>query len=172
MNTIILYQSKYGHTKRYAEMIANEIECEAKPYKKAIKDDLSTYDQIVFGTGVYMGKMKKLTAIKKRFHDRPITIFACGGNNNIEKDIETIKDKNFTETELAFHHFFYLPGGMDLSKMGGLMKLWFKLIEKMLTSKKDKTPDEDAFLDSLQNPKDYVDKKHIADIVAWLKNND
>jgi hypothetical protein len=52
------------------------------------------------------------------------------------------------------------------------MKLWFKLIEKMLTSKKDKTPDEDAFLDSLQNPKDYVDKKHIADIVAWLKNND
>lgn len=168
MSAIVLYQSKYGHTKRYAEMIASRLNCKLMPLEEFRKSDVDQYDTIVFGTGVYMGKMKKLSRVKTLFINKPITIYACGGNNNVEKQIETIKEQNFSKDELSFHTFFYLPGGMDLSKMGRFMKFWFKLICKMLEKKANRTHDEEAFLRSLKEPEDLVDEKHIEDLVHSL----
>ena len=170
MNTIVIYRSKYGHTKRYAEMIAKELQCNFVEIKGIKKAEMLDYDKVIFGTGVYMGKMRKLGKIKQAFSNKPIVIFACGGNNNVAEDIAEIKKNNFTKEELEFHKFFYLPGGMDMSQIKGFMKFMFKFIAKILEKKKDKTRDEEEFLRSLKNPEDLVDKKHIYDLVEYVKS--
>ena len=152
MSTVMIYRSKYGHTKRYADLIQKEIGCDVVNIKKLKKKEIQKYNTVIFGTGVYMGKMKKLNTILNLFKNKPIIIFACGGNNNVEEDIEQIKNSNFTQDQLEFHQFFYLPGGMDVSKVKGPMKFMFRIIGKMLEKKENRTHDEDEFLKSLKNP--------------------
>lgn len=169
MNTIVIYRSKYGHVKRYAEMIAKELNCNFVDIKGIKKSEMLQYDKVIFGTGVYMGKMRKLGKMKQIFSNKPIIFYACGGNNNIEHEIDVIKESNFTKEELEFHKFFYLPGGMDISMVKGPMKLMFKFIAKVLEKKKDKTHDEEEFLRGLKHPEDLVDKKHITNLLEYVK---
>lgn len=169
MDRIVIYRSKYGHTEAYAKMIAEELSCKAVSLKELNKKEMLDYDQVVFGTGVYMGKMKKLKMILDVFKEKQIVLFACGGNNNVEKDIEDIKKNNLTKELLDYHKFFYLPGGMDLSKIKGPMKFMFKLIGRILENKKDKTHDEEEFLRGMKNPENLVDKKHITPLVEFVK---
>ncbi|MCK7487702.1 MAG: flavodoxin domain-containing protein [Bacillus subtilis] len=109
---IVLYRSKYGHTLQYATWIANALNAELRAFDAFKKKEIANYDTIVFGTGVYIGAMNGLKKALKMFANKPVVIFACGGNAGIEADIQHIKDHNFTQDQLAFHSFFYLPGGL------------------------------------------------------------
>ncbi len=136
---------------------------------KGKKAEIKNYDIIVFGSGVYVGKMNKIKKVLEWFKEKPIIIFACGGNNNVEKDINDIKINNFSENQLAFHTFFYLPGGVDFSKVKGIIKIIINIFIKIVEKKKSKTKDDDAILESYYHPKNYVDKKHIQAIVSYAK---
>ncbi|MDY0278507.1 MAG: flavodoxin domain-containing protein [Acholeplasma sp.] len=170
MKSIVLYKSKYGNTLQYATWISEELNWELRDFSKFKKSEIKNYQNIIFGSGVYMGKMNKINKVLNWFVDKPIIIFACAGNDNVEKDIEVIKENNFTENQLNFHKFFYLPGGVDFSKVKGIFKMMINIFRKMLEKKKDKTPDEKAILEGFINPTNLVDKKHIEEIVNYAKN--
>ena len=53
MKGIILYQSKYGATRRYAEWIAEETGFDCVETGKAKIEDVMKYDTIVLGGGIY-----------------------------------------------------------------------------------------------------------------------
>lgn len=53
MNGIILYQSKYGATKRYANWISEETGFDCVETKKARIEEIRKYDVIIFGGGLY-----------------------------------------------------------------------------------------------------------------------
>ena len=53
MNTIVIYKTKYGATKKYAQWISEELGCEAVDAKKITVDDILKYDTIVYGGGLY-----------------------------------------------------------------------------------------------------------------------
>jgi len=169
MKKIVLYKSKYGNTFQYATWIAEELDWEIRDFSEFKKDEINEYQNIIFGTGVYMGKMNKIKKVIKWFEDKPIIIFASGGNNNVEEDINDIKKNNFTEEQLEFHKFFYLPGGVDFTKVTGVFKVMLNVYKKFLENKKNKTKDEKAILESYYNPTNYVNKKHIKEIVAYAK---
>ena len=130
MKNIVLYKSRYGNTFQYATWIAEALQWEIREFSEFKKEEINEYQNIIFGTGVYMGKMNQIKKVLKWFEDKPIIIFACAGNNNVREDIEVIKRNNFTEEQLAFHKFFYLPGGVDFSKVQGLFKSHVKRVQK------------------------------------------
>ena len=172
MKNIVLYKSKYGNTLKYASWISNELNWELRDLSKFKKSEIKNYQNIIFGSGVYMGKMNKINKVLRWFAEKPIMIFACAGNNNVEKDIEVIKEHNFNEKQLNFHRFFYLPGGVDFSRVRGIFKMMINVFRKILEKKKDKTPDEQAILEGFTNPTNLVDRKHIEEIVNYAKNLD
>ena len=65
MNTIVIYKSKYGSTKQYAQWIAEELDCEAVDAKTVKDDDLLKYDNIVYGGGLYAEVINGVTLITK-----------------------------------------------------------------------------------------------------------
>ncbi len=170
MNTIVLYQSKYGHTKRYAEWIAMELGCVAKPLDETSRKELTTYDTVIFGTGIYMGKMKKLGKFKRMIKDQRPIVFAVGGSLEITEYGEEVEAKNFTPDERNKFPFFYLPGGIDLTKVKGVLKFFLNIGRKGLENKKDKTKDDIEFLRGFHNPTDHVDRKHIVELVDYVRN--
>ncbi|PKL00382.1 MAG: hypothetical protein CVV56_06585 [Tenericutes bacterium HGW-Tenericutes-1] len=169
MKNIVLYKSKYGNTLQYATWLSETLGYELRDFKDFKKREIKNYQTIIFGSGVYMGKMNKLKKVLKWFNEKPIIIFACAGNLNVEKDIEEIKKANFTLEQLKYHHFFYLPGGVDFTKLKGLMKSMVKFFINMIEKKQDKTPDEIAILDGYKHPSHYVDKKYIEKIVNYVQ---
>lgn len=171
MKNIVLYKSKYGNTFQYATWIAEELGWEIRDFSKFEKAEIKNYDTIIFGSGVYVGKMNEIKKVLEWFKEKPIIIFACGGNNNVEKDINAIKINNFSEDQLIFHTFFYLPGGIDFSKMKGVSKMMLNIFIKLMERKKSKTKEVEVIIESYYHPKNYVDKKHIQAIVSYAKKN-
>lgn len=76
------------------------------------------------------------------------------------------------EEQLAFHKFFYLPGGVDFSKVQGLFKSMLNVFRKVLEMKKNKTEEQKAILEGFYHPTNYVDKKHIEPILAFVQKSD
>ncbi|MHB1154691.1 MAG: flavodoxin domain-containing protein [Eubacteriales bacterium] len=122
MKNIVLYKSKYGNTFQYAVWIAEELGWEIRDFSKFKKAEINSCQNVIFGSGVYMEKKNKLKKVFEWFKEKPIIIFACAGNNNTEKDIDDIKRNNFSKEQLEFHKFFYLPGGVDFSKVKAFLK--------------------------------------------------
>ena len=52
MNGVILYQSKYGATKRYAEWLSEETGFQCIETKKADINEIIAYDVILLGGGI------------------------------------------------------------------------------------------------------------------------
>ncbi len=171
MNNIVLYKSKYGNTFQYATWIAEELGWEIRDISNFKREEIGNYKTIIFGSGVYMGKLNKIKTVLAWFEDKPIIIFACGGNNNVQEDIDTIKRNNFTEEQLEFHNFFYLPGGVDFSKVTGIFKAMLTVFKKVMEKKKIKTKDEEAILKSFDHPTNYVDKKEIEALVSYAQKS-
>lgn len=169
MKNIVLYKSKYGNTKQYATWMAEALQWELRDFSDFRKEEAGHYNKIIFGTGVYMGKMNKLGKALTMFKDKPILIFACAGNNNVQEDIDVIKKRNFTEEQLSFHRFFYVPGGVDFSKVKGPFRVMLSVFRKVMEKKKEKTADEEAILQGFTHPTNYVDRKHIEPIVAYAR---
>ena len=170
MKNIVLYESKSGNTLQYATWIAEELGWEIRTLSNFKKSEISNYQNIIFGSGVYMGKMNKIRKVQRWFKDKPIIIFACAGNNNVEKEINDIKENNFSKEQLVFHKFFYLPGGVDFTKATGIQKKMLNVFKSVLQSKKNKTKDEEAILDSFYKPTNFVHKKEIEKIVSYAKD--
>lgn len=170
MKNIILYKSKYGNTLEYATLLKEALNFELRDLKDFKKREIKNYQTIIFGSGVYMGKMNQIKKVLKWFKDKPVIIFACAGNLNNERDIEDIKKANFTDDQLKMHHFFYLPGGVDFTKLKGLMKSMVNFFIRMIEKKKDKTPNEIAILEGFKHPTHYVDKKYIDEIVEYVQS--
>ncbi len=57
MTTAIIYVSKTGNTRKVAEYIASKINAEADDVKDG--KDISGYDRIILGTGVFAGRIPK-----------------------------------------------------------------------------------------------------------------
>lgn len=56
MKTIVVYQSKTGYTKKYAQWLYESLACPLKPLKDLKEDDLKGCDLIIYGGGVYASK--------------------------------------------------------------------------------------------------------------------
>lgn len=65
MNGVILYQSKYGATKRYAEWLSEETGFQCIETKKADINEIIAYDVIILGGGIYASGIAGLSFIKR-----------------------------------------------------------------------------------------------------------
>ena len=78
---VVIYDSKYGSTERYAWRIAEELNCPLKKRSEAGKDDLKNYDVIVYGGGLYAGGVsgiRLLTGNGKLLENKKVLLFTCG----------------------------------------------------------------------------------------------
>lgn len=135
MKIAIVYATKYGCTKKCAEILKSYLHGEVSIYSaKADKINLSQYDAVFIGGSVYMGKIQKEIThfckrnLKQLLHKR-IGLFAC---------CYTPKDtEGFFETlypiELINHAFYVTSVGgiMDYEKMNFLYRKLFQSLKKI-----------------------------------------
>lgn len=65
---IILFQSKYGATKRYADCLIEETGFDLIETKKAKIDNLIGYDTIILGGGIYASNIAGIDFLRKNIN--------------------------------------------------------------------------------------------------------
>ena len=65
MDGVILYQSKYGATKKYADWLSEETGFECIETKRADIKEISKFETIVLGGGIYASGIAGLSFLKK-----------------------------------------------------------------------------------------------------------
>ncbi len=171
MKTIVVYKSKYGYTKRYAEWIAEELSCDIK--ENAAFSDISGYDMIICGGGCYAGTIngsKLITKNLARLSGKKLILFAVGSSSGADKDIIPFWEKNLTVEQRQAVAHFYLRGGFDYSRLGSADKLLMNMLKSHL--KKIKDPDEETrgLLAAYDTPVDFTDKKRLKELLEYARN--
>ena len=86
MKTSLIYDSKYGHTKKYAEWIEQELGLEATNIEDTKEDILKNTDLLIYGSPIYTGKVSGKEIISKLKADAKIVFFIVGSSDPNDTD--------------------------------------------------------------------------------------
>ena len=62
----VTYLSRYGFTKQYADWISQALSCDEIDFSKNKKPDLSSYDVVIHGGGIYAVSYTHLDVYKRQ----------------------------------------------------------------------------------------------------------
>ncbi|WKY46425.1 flavodoxin domain-containing protein [Eubacteriaceae bacterium ES3] len=176
MKTLVIYKSDSGHTKEYAQALANHMDCQAIAFNQVSKVELTKYDQLVFGGWVRASAIVGLSKFIKLIpggSNQRLAVFAVGANGASEENTRKLMEKNSSISELGCP-LFYLQGGFDPEKLKFPLRIMLEKVAKSLKKKQDAEPEslsaEDReFLEFFQSKHNDVDSRNLAEIEAFLK---
>ncbi len=173
--TVVIYKSKHGSTKQYAQWIGEELECPVIDVKDFDKKDFDNYDNIIFGGCVQAGGIQGFELIKKamkrRLQGKKVVVFAVGLNVMQKETRMQLREINFDKWYVERMTCYYCPGAYKPEEIKGIDAGIMKMMVKMLESKPliEMTEDDKKLLDAVRNGANYVDKKYIEPIVNEFK---
>lgn len=175
MNTVVLYKSETGFTKKYAEWIAEELRADIFDESKVKPDILDGYDTVIFGGFLHASGISGIKFIKQNFDKlkgKKIVIFATGASPSREGVIDDVVNANFTPEEMKGLRFFYLRGGFDYSRLGLFDKLLMTLLKwKMKSKKKEKlSSDEKGMLAVYDKPVNFTKRENIKELIEYVRS--
>jgi len=172
--TVVIYKTKYGATKRYADWIGEELDCPVISADEFNKKDFELYDNIVYGGGVHAGGLKGFDLIKKnirRLEGKKIVAFAVGLNLMDKEARMQLREINFDKPAVKTMTCYYCPGAFNPDNVTGIDKMIIGMMVSMIESKPytDITENDKKLLDAVKNGADMVERKFIEPIVAEFK---
>lgn len=173
MKTLVLYKSKSGFTKKYAEWISQQSGAEIREASKVTVETLSAYDTLIYGGRLYavgINGVKLITNNLERLEDKNIVVFATGLSPAEKEVFNEVRNKNFTPEQQDKIRFFYLRGGFDYNKLTPFFKVVMSLMKWSIKKKKNLTPDDRGMLAAFDHPVDFTDEKNIKELISYVKS--
>ena len=164
MNAIVIYRSKTGFTKRYAEWIAAALGCEALDWKDAQGKQLSSYDTLIYGGWFHAGSvmgLKKFLQVAEPLKKK-LVVFATGASPAENPDNEAAMKKNFTTEQWGRIKAFYLPGGLNYEQMGAVNKAMMAAFRAMVKAQEGESS---QMYQMLCKSYDLAEEKYIQPLV-------
>lgn len=162
MKTIVVYKSKYGYTKKYAKWLAESLGCDIK--ENASLADIMGYDTIIYGGGIYAGRINGAKLIAKnleKLSGKKLALFAVGSSVGRPDEIEAFWKQALEENVRLNVPHFYLRGGFDYGRLGSVDRLMMNMLKKMLLKKDTLTEDDKGLLAAYETPVDFTDRENL-----------
>lgn len=174
MKAIVIYKSKYGSTKAYAEWIAEELDCKAVDAKQVKIDDLAEYDTIIYGGGLYAEVIAGVTIITKNMEklaDKKLIIYTTGITPLDCRDYydKMVMEKNFKGDIASKVKVFNFLGKMVMSELSVVHRTALKTLKKIMSSKENPSEMEKLLVELCDADGDFSDRGAIADLVNYAK---
>ncbi len=173
MNGVILYQSKYGATKRYADWLSEETGFKCVETRKADINEIITYDTIILGGAIYASGIAGLSFLKKnikKLAGKKIVVFCCGASPYEEKAVQQIREHNM-KGDLSDIPLFYCRGAWNLDAMSFKDRTLCKLLRKSVEKKDPSEYElwEKALMEAGDDKCDWTDKKYLDPILECIR---
>ena len=174
MNAIVIYKSRYGSTKAYAEWIAEALGCKAVEAKRVKVEDLSGYDTIVYGGGLYAEIINGVSLITKnldKLKGKKLAVYTTGITplDCREYYEGEVYEKNFKPGMLDEIKVFNFLGKMMVSELSFPHRAAIKTLKKIMSAKENPTEMERLLIELCDADGDFTDKSVIVDLVNYVK---
>jgi menaquinone-dependent protoporphyrinogen IX oxidase len=165
----IVYKSNYGSTEQYARWIAEATGGDLFTLPRLKVQQLSGYDTIVIGGGLYAGGILGFSFFKKK----KLIVFSVGASFNTQKNTDSIKSSNMTEVMLKTVQYFHLRGGLDYPAMSPLHRFGMWCMKKIQEQIPENQRDSEAegIIASYGKKISFVDKKSLDPLIISVLNN-
>ena len=172
-NGIILYQSKYGATKKYVDWLVEETKFEIIVTSKANINKVKQYDFIILAGGIYASGISGLSFLKKNYNDikdKKIAVFRVGASPYEEKAFKQICEHNL-KNDIKDNPMFYGRGAWDEEKMTFKDKTLCKMLQKVVAKQDPKTyePWQKALMSAVGQKCDWTEKKYLQLLLEWIE---
>lgn len=172
MKILVTYKSKTEFTKRYAEIITQEVNGMLMDFKEVTPEKMSEFDVIVYGGGLYAGMINGYKKAKEMFEKssaKKFILFATGGTpNEATKEIDEVWNHNLSAEELESIPHFYMQGGICYEKMSFPDRAIMKMMSKVLSKKKNKDSAEEGFAQAIKSSYDISSKEYAEPLINYL----
>jgi menaquinone-dependent protoporphyrinogen IX oxidase len=175
-NSVVVYKSKYGSTKRYAQWIADELNADIFDVSEFKPSMLNGYATALFGSSVHIGKIKGIDFVEKNwsaFRNKRMAIFTTNGAPSTDKPKFQEPFKACLPAEICENvRYFPLPGAYNYDKLDLKDKLLMNLGPRMsLILRCYFKGDEKARkqLEAFCEEQDWTSKEAIKPIIEYIK---
>lgn len=174
MRTIVVYKSKYGSTKAYAEWISEALSCEIREAKSINLEELLEYDTVIYGGGLYAEVISGVTLITKNLDslkDKNLIVFTTGITPLEIRDYydKLVIEKNFKNGADKKIKVYNFTGKMVLSELSLPHGAALKSLKKIMSAKKNPGEMEKLLIKLCDADGDFSDKAQIKELVEYVK---
>ncbi len=160
MNAIV-FTSNTRHTAKYAEILGERTGLPVYSLKEAQKS-LESNTPIIYLGWLFANTVKGYKKASRKFK---ICAVCAVGLCDTGTAITEVRKANAMSNELPL---FTMQGGMDKRKLHGINKLMINMLTKGLTSKNEKTKDDERMLELLTHDKNYVSEENTVAFMEWF----
>lgn len=164
--TIIIYRSKTGFSRRYAQWLAEDLRCQAADYRERNRLRLPEYGTIILAGGLYAGQMSGLGWLKKQLPGlagKRIAALAVGCAPADTPDLPESMEKLFGP--LPQVRGFYCQGGLDYGRMGVVDRAMMAALRAMLRRQKG----SEAMLEGVSRSFDGTNRAYLEPVIRWAR---
>lgn len=174
MNAIVVYKTKYGSTKTYAEWIAEELGCEAVDAKSVKIEDLQKYDTIIYGGGLYAEIINGVILITKnmdKLEGKKIIVYSTGITPLKYREYydKMVLEKNFKPEILEKIKVYNFLGKMIIDELSLVHKSALKTLKQIMNNKKNPTEMEKLLIELCDANDDFTDRNAIKELVEYAR---
>lgn len=160
---VIVYESKTGFTKKYADMLAKKTNL--KVFRTNELSNVSKEEEIIFLGWMNAGRIQGFNKLRKY---NVKAVCGSGTGRTAEPNAETVIARN----KIGSTPFFYLRGGcLPLKELKGMDKIMLSMFVKMLKGRKDKDESIIEAIYNIENGFDGVKEENLLPVLDWLNKN-
>ena len=170
---VIIYQSKYGATQKYADWLREMTGFDCVKTQKAVLEEVTKYQTIILCGGIYGSGIAGLKFLKKnigRLRGRKIAILCEGASPYDKNAFEELKKHNL-KNELENIPLFYGRGQWKLNQMTFVDRTLCTMLKKSIAKKDPSTyePWMAGLMSAVGPNEDWTDKKYLAPLLEYVK---
>lgn len=172
MNGIVIYRSKYGAAKKYAQWISARTGFVLKDIVDVRQKDILEAENVVVGFGVYAKVLPGINFLSKHCKDligKRVFIYACGASPYNEREVRELHENVFTGP-LEPLPLFYMRGAFNMNAMSFMDR---QMCRMLIGAVRRKAPEEresweKALLEAGDTPKDWTSEEQLEPLLEAI----
>ena len=168
---IVIYNSKRGSTKQYAEWIASELDCTAVPLINFDYGSLDRFDVVIFGGWLRGSGIVGFDKFRKQIVgcEDKLILFVTGISEYNPANYQQICEINFKDgVNMQNTLLYFCPGRYVPGEVKGLDKFLMAVSKKVLlsgTTDKESAAAANSMVDAIVNGVDNVDERYAKQVI-------
>lgn len=170
--SIVIYKSKYGSSKKYAQWLKEELSCDALDVSASGSIELEKYNLVILVGGIYASGIaitKFLKTNLTRLSESKVVILAVGASPFDENALAQIKAHNLKDISKEIP-VFYCRGAFDQSIMTFRDRTLCRMLKKALSKKDPATfePWMSALFAADEKACDWTERDNLRVILEYI----
>ncbi len=174
--TVVIFESKYGYTKRYAQWLSEALACPLFERKRFRPQDFEKYEVILYGGGLYAGGVSGIKLLTQHWNllsDKKVILFTCGLADPADPanaaHIREALAKALPAEMMNSINLFHLRGGIDYSRLSLIHKTMMSMLRRMLMKKGDSELNSEArqILATYGQKIDFTDRASLQPVIDY-----